>query len=400
MNHKTLTIAVLIFSLLLTALMLRRGDLAWLALPFLVYLAAGIFLSPARESIHLQAERVVNRTSAGELALVEVRVTVRNLGVNLDRVDLSDLLPEGVRASQGQVNKRTALRSGEEAQLTYSFREKRGSYTWKNVRAVVSDPFGLVETAYLLPARGEIQVQPERDALRRLPLRPRSTLHSPGSIPARLGGSGTDFWGVREYQPGDPLRWLDWRLTARHPHKFFSKEFEQEEIADIGLILDAREKTDLRLEDAAHRGAARQEVAAHPIDAAHRVDAAQQDVAEHDADSLFEHSVSATAGLAEAFLHQGHRVSLMMFGGEIETVFPGYGKVQLNKIMRCLAHARTGTNSLADVIDYLPLRMFSRRALLIVFSPLAPNDWPFFLRLRASGYQGLLISPNPFEFMT
>ena len=253
MNHKTLTIAVLIFSLLLTALMLRRGDLAWLALPFLVYLAAGIFLSPARESIHLQAERVVNRTSAGELALVEVRVTVRNLGVNLDRVDLSDLLPEGVRASQGQVNKRTALRSGEEAQLTYSFREKRGSYTWKNVRAVVSDPFGLVETAYLLPARGEIQVQPERDALRRLPLRPRSTLHSPGSIPARLGGSGTDFWGVREYQPGDPLRWLDWRLTARHPHKFFSKEFEQEEIADIGLILDAREKTDLRLEDAARQ---------------------------------------------------------------------------------------------------------------------------------------------------
>jgi len=51
-----------------------------------------------------------------------------------------------------------------------------------------------------------------------------------GSIPARLGGSGTDFFGVREYHPGDSLRSLDWRLTARHPRQFFTKEFEQEEM--------------------------------------------------------------------------------------------------------------------------------------------------------------------------
>ena len=40
------------------------------------------------------------------------------------------------------------------------------------------------------------------------------------------------------------LRRLDWRLTARHPRQFFTKEFEQESIADVGLIVDARGSND------------------------------------------------------------------------------------------------------------------------------------------------------------
>lgn len=364
MNYKTLTVTLLVFGLLITALAARSGAVAWLALPFLVYLGAGILQSPARESVRLEAGRQVTRTGAGVGSRVQVQVTVRNLGASIARLEVSDLLPEGLYASSGQVCWRAALRGGEELRFSYSCQERRGSYTWKAVRAVVSDPFGLVKSEYLLPAGSELQVQPARDPLRRLPLRPRSTLHSPGSIPARLAGSGTDFWGVREYQPGDPLRWLDWRLTARHPRKFFTREFEQEEIADIGLILDGREKTDMRRGD----------------------------------DSLFEHSVSAAAALAEVFLHQGHRVSLLAFSGKLEMVFPGYGKVQLNKIMRCLANVRVGQVHGTDQFDYLPLNMFSSHALLVVLSPLDRSDWQFFLRLRAAGFQGLLISPNPFDF--
>jgi uncharacterized protein (DUF58 family) len=364
MNYKTLTISLLVFALLIAALAARSGAVAWLALPFLCYLGAGILQSPARESVRLEAERQVTRTGAGGESRVQVRVAVRNLGASIARLEVSDLLPEGLTASSGQARRKAALRGGEELQLSYSCQEKRGSYTWQAVHAVVSDPFGLVKSGYLLPAGGEIQVQPARDPLRRLPLRPRSTLHSPGSIPARLAGSGTDFWGVREYQPGDPLRWLDWRLTARHPRKLFTREFEQEEIADIGLILDGREKTNMQQGD----------------------------------DSLFEHSVSAAAALAEAFLHQGHRVSLLAFGGKLEMVFPGYGKVQLNKIMRCLANVRAGSTRVSEHLEILPLNMFSSRALLVVLTPLDRSDWQFFLRLRAAGFQGLLISPDPFDF--
>ncbi|MBN1266905.1 MAG: DUF58 domain-containing protein [Anaerolineales bacterium] len=77
---------------------------------------------------------------------------------------------------------------------------------------------------------------------------------------------------MREYHPGDSLHTLDWRMTARHPHRFFTKEFEKEEIAEIGLILDARQRTNVQIGN----------------------------------ESLFDHSVQAAASLSEMFLHQGH----------------------------------------------------------------------------------------------
>ena len=64
------------------------------------------------------------------------------------------------------------------------------------------------------------------------------------------------FWGVREYQMGDSLRHINWKIAARRmiaarqAQELFTNEFEQERIADVGLILDARDQTlDLSLTD-------------------------------------------------------------------------------------------------------------------------------------------------------
>jgi uncharacterized protein (DUF58 family) len=230
---------------------------------------------------------------------------------------------------------------------------------------VVSDPLGLIETKISLPASTAIQIRPQIKKFKAISLRPHSTVHSPGSIPARLGGSGTDFFGVREYHPGDSLRSLNWRLTARHPRKFFTKEFEQEEIAEIGLILDARQRTDLQIGEK----------------------------------SLFEHCVGATASLAEMFLHQGHRVSLLVFGETTLTAFPGYGKTQLHRIMSCLSKAKVETeeHALAS-LNFIPIRMFPSHATIIVISALTSADRPLFQRLRAYGYQVFLVSPDPIDF--
>ena len=215
-----------------------------------------------------------------------------------------------------------------------------------------------------MPAEAKIQIHPELNKFRPFPLRSQRTLHSAGSIPARQGGSGTDFWGVREYQPGDPLRRLDWRLTARHPHKFFTKEFEQEEIADIGLILDARQKTNLQIGE----------------------------------DSLFEHAARATASLAEMFLRQGNRVSLLVYQRHYASVFPGYGKLQLNRILHTLARITPESDSSFNSLHFLPTHMFSSHSLIVMISPLLAGDWQLFRRLRAYGYQVLLISPDPLDY--
>ncbi|HEX9030118.1 MAG TPA: DUF58 domain-containing protein, partial [Anaerolineales bacterium] len=346
MNSKVFTLLLVIFGLLVAAMISRNGNVALLALPFVAYLGIGILQAPSAEKIRLHAERAIYNHELDGENVVEVSLAVTNQGKGLSRLTLSDALHPGMKVTSGQIQKMAALSSGAAIDLKYTFQTRRGKFSWDTVHAVISDPFGLVEIEFDLPARGEILVQPRLERFRILPLWPRRTLHSAGSIPARLGGSGTDFWGVREYHPGDPLRRLDWRRSARHPHQFFTKEFEQEEIADVGLILDARCKTDMRAGE----------------------------------DSLFEHAVQATASLAEVFLRQGNRVSVLINGERQVMLFPGYGKVQLNRILRALAQTTPALDSSMDSLNLVPVKLFSSHSLLIVISSLAPNDWMLFPR--------------------
>jgi uncharacterized protein (DUF58 family) len=365
MNNKTLVIGLIILSLLIVALITRNGDIAWLMLPFLAYLGIGILQTPPIEKVRLSAVRSLEQRRSNGNVLVDVSLSVQNQAPETVNLFIHETVQAGMKIAEGDLSRWVELQPGESAELKYTFTAARGNFSWKSISTVVSDPLGVVETDMFLPASAMIQIRPRIKKFKAIPFRPHSTLHSSGSIPARLGGRGTDFFGVREYHPGDSLRRLDWRLTARHPRKFFTKEFEQEEIAEIGLILDARSTTDLQIGE----------------------------------ESLFESCVGATASLAEMFLHQGHRVSLFVFGETLLNAFPGYGKMQLHRIMSCLSIAKIGTDNRASSnLDFIPIRMFPSRALIVIISPLTSADKFLFLRLRAHGYQALLISPDPINF--
>jgi len=59
--------------------------------------------------------------------------------------------------------------------------------------------------------------EPTRTLLRRLRwslVHPLATRLN-GDERSRLVGPGVEFAGVREYQPGDDIRRIDWNLTAR-----------------------------------------------------------------------------------------------------------------------------------------------------------------------------------------
>jgi uncharacterized protein (DUF58 family) len=365
MNGKCLTLFVVTVGLLLAALLIRNADVAWMALPFLAYLAVGILRSPAAETIRLEGARSVEQCFEAGERHYQVTVKVRNHGAAIDRFFLMDEQQIGMRVSLGQARQSTALGPGEETSLSYSFQAYRGQFTWKSIHAVVSDPLGLIETHLEVPAEAAIQVQPELARFQSLPVRPLRTLHLSGSIPARLGGSGTDFWGIREYQPGDSLRRLDWQHAARHPGQKYSREFEQEEIAEIGLILDARQSTDIQVGE----------------------------------DSLFEHSTRAAASLAEVFLRQGNRLSLLVYGDPMISVYPGYGKVQLNRILNTLTQVRTEVGGSLGGLQFLPVHMFSSRSIILMISPLVVGDSYLFPRLRAYGYQVVVVSPDPVDFV-
>ena len=177
-------------------------------------------------------------------------------------------------------------------------------------------------------------------------------------------GTGTDFFGVREYQPGDATRAINWHATARHLEGLYSNEFQQERVADVGLVLDARERTSLF-----HGGA-----------------------------SIFEYSIRAAAALADAFLFQGNRVGLLVYGNYMSWTMPGYGKIQRERILQALASASVGASTVFAGLQHLSPRMFPPHSQIVLISPLADEDLTILLQLRARGYQIMVISPDPVEF--
>ena len=365
MNNKSLTIGLIVFLLFIVALITRNGDIAWMILPFLAYLGVGILHTPNLEKLSFRTKRTLEQTRANGILSIIVNLAIQNKAEETVNLHIQETALPGMKITDGELGQWVTLRPGESTELNYSFTSARGDFSWQHIHTTVIDPLGLIETLLLLPGEAMIQVRPQIKRFKPISLRPRNTVHAPGSIPARRGGSGTDFFGVREYHPGDSLRTINWRLAARHPRKFFTKEFEQEEIAEIGLILDARQKTDMLTGE----------------------------------DSLFEHSVGAIASLAEMFLRQGHRVSLLVFGERIINIFPGYGKTQLHRIMTCLSQVKveTASHEFAN-FSYLPIRMFPNRALMIIVSSVTSTDRSFFQRLCAHGYQACLISPDPLDF--
>jgi uncharacterized protein (DUF58 family) len=360
--RRLLLLSGLVYGLVFLGLVTLKGELLALAVPLVIYLGAALFYGP--EELRLRATRTLSadRVAGGTPAVVKLAVT--NEGSRLEEVLVEDLVPSPLELTDGESRALVSLPPGETVALEYTLSGRRGSYEFQGAQVTASDQLGLFRRQAMLPAPAHLTVLPEVLKLRRIMIRPLQTHGYAGPVPARRGGSGVEFFGVREYQPGDPRRWINWRVSARHPRALFTNEFEQERIADVGLILDARQRSDVRSKG----------------------------------DSLFEHSVRATASLAEVFINDGNRVGLLVYGGFLDWTFPGYGKVQRERILRALARAETGESLVFQSLDYLPTRFFPAKSQLVMISPLCKDDLPMLIRLRARGYQLLVISPDPIPF--
>jgi uncharacterized protein (DUF58 family) len=351
----------LTYALILLGVATLSQKLIILAFPLALYLAATLVYRPG--PLNLTFKRTVDNDLVAPDAPVTVELTVTNDGGDLDEVTISDLVPPGLQVT-GPSKLTISLPGGSTHTFTYKVRGPRGAYRFRGASVVAHDHLGLFRRRQHYPLLTKLAVLPNMPELRRVLIRPLRTRGYAGPIPSRQGGSGTDFFGVRAYNPGDPPRWINWRLSARHPHDLFTNEFEQERIADVGLILDARERTNVDV----------------------------------DGESLFEHAVEATAALAGTFLDDGNRVGLLIYGRGVERTFPGYGKHQRQRILRALSQARTGESQVFDSLDYLPTRFFPAKCQIVLISPLCEDDPQVLTRLRARGYEVLVVSPNPVDF--
>jgi uncharacterized protein (DUF58 family) len=65
----------------------------------------------------------------------------------------------------------------------------------------------------------------------------RQTRELEASVAAPRAGSGTELFGVREYRPGDSLRRIHWRSSARHG-ELVVREYEPPGVQTLGIFCD------------------------------------------------------------------------------------------------------------------------------------------------------------------
>jgi len=359
---RTILLVILIYALLLAGLITLHGELIGLAMPFLAYLLIGFWFTPDKLDLVVERSLSAERAMPGEDVKVTVKVT--NQGAGIDELLFSDYVPSDLAIRNGSPSHLISLEKDATYSWTYTVNAPRGSYQFDTVNIEALDHFGVRPSKQKIGARCELFVFPPLTRLNYVTIRTRRTRVYSGTIPARVGGPGTEFFGLREYQPGDPPRWINWRASARHGDELFANEFQQERVADVDIVLDGREKTN-RFRNGR---------------------------------SLFEHSVLAAASLADAFLTQGNRVGLLAYGRYLNWTLPGYGKVQRERILQALSNARVGDSLVFDGLNHIPVRFFPAHSQVVLVSPLDVDDFDVLVQLRARGYQVMVISPDPVSF--
>jgi uncharacterized protein (DUF58 family) len=190
-----------------------------------------------------------------------------------------------------------------------------------------------------------------RDILRQvklIELRTRGLVNSTfsGEYLSVFRGQGMEFAEVREYQPGDDVRNIDWNVTARVGHPYVKKHIEERELSVLLMVdLSGSEQFGTRERFKAERAA------------------------------------ELAAVLALSAVRNNDRVGLVIFTDRIEHVVPPKkGKRHVLRIIRdvlAFRPAGTGTDMTA-ALDYAG-RLLRHRSVIFVlsdFALLAPDEGP------------------------
>ena len=352
----------LLYLLLFLALLGMSGQVLAITIPLALYLLSGLWFAP--RELNLQLDRTLSAERVTPNMPVIVTLYITNLGAPLEELLLEDEISPALTIVDGAPNYLCTLKRGESLTWKYTVSGPRGNFVFNGIEANARDHFDVARKSVFIPTDGQLFIIPPFTRIKNINIRPRQTRAYSGSIPARIGGPGVEFFGLREYQPGDTPRWINWRASARHEQALFTNEYEQERVADVGIVLDARERVNIG--NGKH--------------------------------SLFEHTVIATAALADAFIASGNRVGMLHYGQTLRWTFPGYGHVQRERIMQTLARAEVGESSVFSDLIRIPSQLFSINSQLVFVSPLQKDDYASLLHLRARGYQVMVISPDPVSY--
>jgi uncharacterized protein (DUF58 family) len=228
----------------MTALALFAGGAGVIANRPLILLTAAVWVGYAayprlagEPTVDLTVERTVSDESPGHEDVVEVKTTVRNESGFLTDLRFVDGVPPTLSVVEGTPRTATSLRPGGSTTVSYKVVSKRGRHSFVPATVVARNLSGSVEVETTAFDETVIECAADIDDVE---LRKQASQYT-GRVLTDEGGSGVEFHGTREYQPGDSISRIDWKRRARSG-ELITLEFREERSAKVLLVIDARKE--------------------------------------------------------------------------------------------------------------------------------------------------------------
>lgn len=185
----------------------------------------------------VEVTRVLATDSPVPGDLVEVELTVENVGDRtLPDVRVVDGVPNALRVVEGSPSMATALQPDGSASVRYTLQALRGTYGFDETQVVLRDLGNVRERTIGVAVSTRLTGATRLDDL---PLREQASQRI-GAVKADRGGSGVEFYGTREYRPGDPLSRVNWNQLAK-TGELTTVEFREQRAPIVAIVLDQRE---------------------------------------------------------------------------------------------------------------------------------------------------------------
>jgi uncharacterized protein (DUF58 family) len=233
----------LLLILLLPAVLLALGSLEPL---FLLLAAVALLLALGAVGLDWSlvpgpGAVVVRRRHEPRLSLGAdnlVRLEVANSSPRPLRFVLRDGTPPACQASALYL--RGEAPPGDRATVRYTVRPlRRGDHAFGDAVLRWESPLGLLRRQAAVPLAEVVKVYPNLLEIRKYDLLARrGRLQEAGLRASRRFGTGTEFESLREYQPDDDYRRINWKATARRGRPM-TAEFETERSQNVLAVLDA-----------------------------------------------------------------------------------------------------------------------------------------------------------------
>ncbi len=344
---------------LVAALATRRPELVALAAPLALVFAVAA-LSDRDPRVRAWIE--VDRERMLENEEIDVELTFR-ADSRVEQIEALLVVPDGFDLVEG--DNPLSLRLGEGDDETVRLRLRAtlwGAYALGDLRLRARDPLALWTREWRVARPHHLHVYPRPETLREL-VTPVRTNQAIGDTVARSKGDGLEFADVRQFVPGDRVRSVNWRASARRA-ELIVNERHLERSGDIVLFLDTF--ADVRKLD----------------------------------ESSLDSAIRATATLADHYLARRDRVGLVAFGGTLRWLTLGSGLRQRYLLVEALLATQLLFSYAWKDIDVIPSRTMPPGALVIAITPLLdPRAIAALLDLRARRHDLVVVEVSPLQIV-